>query len=63
MIELHRKAKTAIKSTKATPKYYNLIQAYDAIIYKEKYKFNVYIAKQNRNGPYDYKSTVVRMQQ
>ena len=43
-IGLHRKAKTAIKSTKATQT--TISYKHTAmLLYKEMYKFNVYIAK------------------
>ena len=42
-IGLHRKAKTAIKATKAT--HITISYKHTVLIYKEKYKFNVYIVK------------------
>ena len=62
---MHRKAKTAIKSRKATQ--ITISYKHTILIYKEKYKFNAYIAKKKKkkkksgNGPYEF--TVVRMQQ
>ena len=43
------KAKTAIKSTKAT--LITISYKHTMLIYEEKYKFNVYIAKESGNGP------------
>ena len=45
---LHRKAKTAIKATKTTQ--ITISYKHALLIYKEKYKFNVYIAKESGNG-------------
>ena len=42
-IGLHRKAKTAIKSTKATQ--ITISYKLPMLIYKERYKFKVYIVK------------------
>ena len=43
LIGLHRKAKTAVKSTKVTQ--ITITYKHIMLIYKEKDKFNVYIAK------------------
>ena len=56
-IGLHRKAKTAIKSTKATQ--ITISHKHTILIYKEKYNFNVYIAKESGNGPYCGKNAAV----
>ena len=58
-MKLIGKAKTVIKSTKATQ--IIILYKHMMLIFKAEYKFNVYIAKESGNGP--YKFTVVRMQQ
>ena len=59
-IGFHRKAKTAIKSTKATQ--ITIPYKHTMLIYKKMYKFNVYVAKWSENAPTNppYEDTVAR---